>query len=142
MELYIRVADGKAVEHPILGDNFREAFPDIDTDNLPSGFAKFVRVAQPTTGPYEVYEGVTYELSGDVFTDVHQVRTMTEQEKTDKQDQVKSSWATNGGYASWVFDADTCSFKPPVDYPTDGKNYNWNETTTSWDEIVSPIEIK
>ena len=32
MELYIRIVDGKPFEHPILGDNFRSVFPDIDTN--------------------------------------------------------------------------------------------------------------
>ena len=45
MELFIRLVNGEPFEHPIMGDNFREAFPHIDTDNLPSEFARFLRVA-------------------------------------------------------------------------------------------------
>ena len=56
MELFIRIVDGAPFEHPIMGDNFREAFPHIDTENLPPEFARFVRVAMPTIGVYEVYE--------------------------------------------------------------------------------------
>ena len=33
--------------------------------------------------------------------------------------------------APWMFTAWA------VAYPDDGKRYNWNEATTSWDEIVS-----
>lgn len=40
-------------------------------------------------------------------------------------------------YASWTLDEATCQWKAPVDYPTDGKRYTWNEETTSWDEVVS-----
>jgi len=39
-------------------------------------------------------------------------------------------------YASWVLDETTCQWKAPVDYPTDGKRYAWNEDTTSWNEIA------
>lgn len=39
-------------------------------------------------------------------------------------------------YASWVLDEATCQWKAPVDYPTDGKRYTWNEETTSWDEVT------
>lgn len=39
-------------------------------------------------------------------------------------------------YNSWLLDEDTCQWKAPVDYPTDGKRYTWNEETTSWDEVT------
>ena len=41
MELFIRIKDGEPFEHPIFGDNFRAAFPDIDSDNLPPDFVRF-----------------------------------------------------------------------------------------------------
>lgn len=37
-------------------------------------------------------------------------------------------------YASWVLNEDTGLWKAPVDYPTDGKYYEWDEETTSWEE--------
>ena len=35
----------------------------------------------------------------------------------------------------WVLDEDTCLWNAPVAYPTDGNRYEWNESTTSWDQI-------
>ncbi len=35
-------------------------------------------------------------------------------------------------YASWVLDEDKCQWKAPVDIPTDGQMYSWDEATTSW----------
>jgi hypothetical protein len=134
MELFIRIKDGKPFEHPIFGDNFRQAFPHVDVNNLPAEFARFKRVPMPTFNVYDVYEGVTYELVNGVYKDVHHARPMTDAEKTDKQNQVKQEWQ-QFGYASWVFYEETCSFKPPVSYPNDGKIYSWNEATTSWVEI-------
>lgn len=141
MELYIRIKNGQPFEHPILGDNFRQAFPDIDTDNLPSTFARFTRVPEPVLGVYEVCEGCTYEWDGDTVTDVHHVRDMTPAEKTAKQDEVKVIWAENG-YASWTFNEDTCRFDPPTPYPTDGNTYQWDEETLAWVEVteVAPNE--
>jgi len=82
MELYIRIKDGQPFEHPILGDNFREAFPDIDTNNLPPEFARFTRIEVPTIDVYEVYEGVEYQLQEDgSYMDVHTIRDMTVEEK-------------------------------------------------------------
>ena len=38
-------------------------------------------------------------------------------------------------YDSWVLDETKWIWKAPVDYPSDGKDYTWNEETTSWDEV-------
>ena len=39
-------------------------------------------------------------------------------------------------YASWTLDSNKCIWEAPVEYPSDGKRYTWNEDTTSWDEIT------
>ena len=39
-------------------------------------------------------------------------------------------------YASWTLDSNKCIWEAPVEYPSDGKQYTWNEDTTSWDEIT------
>ena len=36
-------------------------------------------------------------------------------------------------FDSWVLDETTWDWKAPVDYPSDGKDYTWNEETTSWE---------
>jgi hypothetical protein len=38
-------------------------------------------------------------------------------------------------FASWILDTDKAQWKAPVDMPTDGKRYTWNEETKSWDVI-------
>lgn len=135
MELYIQIKDGQPFEHPILGDNFRQAFPDVDINNLPPTFARFTRVPEPALGVYEVCDGCTYEWEGDKITDVHHVRDMTTAEKTAKQATAKANWLEHG-YASWVFNEETCGFDAPTPYPTDGNAYQWNEETTAWVEVA------
>ena len=39
-------------------------------------------------------------------------------------------------YASWVLNEDTCLWDAPTPIPTDGKNYQWDEDTTSWVEVT------
>ena len=81
LELYIQIRDGQPYEHPIFADNFRQAFPDVDPENLPlDRFAKFIRVEQPVPSPIQVYEGVTYEWVGDVVKDVHHLRDLEGEE--------------------------------------------------------------
>jgi len=82
MELFIRIKDGVPFEHPIMGDNFRQAFPNVDTANLPPEFAKFVRKPMPPIGALEILEAVTYQWKDGVVEDVYQVRPMTEEERT------------------------------------------------------------
>ncbi len=38
-------------------------------------------------------------------------------------------------FNSWLLDEDTCQWKAPVDYPTDGERYTWNEETLTWDKV-------
>jgi hypothetical protein len=39
-------------------------------------------------------------------------------------------------YASWVLNESTCRWQAPISYPTDGKNYSWNEEQQNWIEIT------
>lgn len=84
MELYIQIRDGQPYEHPILGDNFREAFPHIDVNNLPPEFARFERLPDPKNATTFQVDEVRYEWVGDVVKDVWAVREMTQEEKTQK----------------------------------------------------------
>jgi hypothetical protein len=106
MELFIRIKDGQPFEHPILGDNFRQAFPHIDVNNLPSEFVRFERIERPPIGVYEVYEGVTYEWVDGIIKDVHHVRSMTEQERQAKIDKVRAIFTPTED--NWVFDEAIC----------------------------------
>ena len=36
-------------------------------------------------------------------------------------------------YPSWTLNTSTYMWDAPVSYPTDGKTYDWNESTKSWD---------
>ena len=137
MELFIRIKEGQPFEHPIFGDNFRQAFPHIDTDNLPSEFARFVRIAPPALGPYEKNQTVSYQLVDGVYTDVFACEQMTAEEISAKQQEVKDAWVATG-FASWTFNDATCTFDPPITHPTDGKTYRWDEPTLAWVEFVTP----
>jgi len=40
-------------------------------------------------------------------------------------------------FSSWVLNEETCLWDSPVPYPSDNKNYLWDETTTSWEEVTN-----
>ena len=90
MELFIQIQNGVPFEHPIMGDNFRAAFPHIDVNNLPSEFAKFERVAEPQdTLDFQVAE-VSYQWVNGVVKDVWSTRAMTEQERATKIERIRT----------------------------------------------------
>lgn len=136
MKLYIRIKDGVPFEHPILEENLKQAFPDLDVNNLPETFSAFERILQPELGPYEKYLGLEYERVNNVVRDKHIIVPMTEEEKIEKQNEVKEYWSKYG-FKSWTFNIDTCKFEPPIPYPQDGKKYKWNEGTLAWNEITN-----
>lgn len=44
-------------------------------------------------------------------------------------------------FPSWLIDLDNKSWKPPINYPDDGKYYTWDESTISWVEDPNAILI-
>lgn len=92
LELYIQIRDGQPYQHPIFADNFKQAFPEIDVNNLPADrFAKFIRVDAPVLGTYEVYEGITYQWVDGIVKDVHSVRPMTDKERAAKTAELEAA---------------------------------------------------
>lgn len=81
MKLFIRIVDGQPDGHPIMEDNFRAAFPDIDINNLPDGFAEFERIEPPAYGVFEKCSD-TYTLVDGKWKDVYTVTDMSEEEKS------------------------------------------------------------
>lgn len=146
MELFIQIKNGQPFEHPIFADNFKQAFPEIDLNNLPDWVAKFIRVEPPydiLIGPYETLES-SYQMVGNVVMDVWEKHPLTEAEKLKKQADVKEGWPTHEiskQFVSWVFNETTCAFEAPVAMPTDGKSYYWSEATLSWVEITPVVTL-
>ena len=48
-------------------------------------------------------------------------------------DQTRDAFIPPKDYPSWVFNENTCMWDAPIDYPTDGQRYIWNETNQTWD---------
>lgn len=39
-------------------------------------------------------------------------------------------------FESWTLNETTCLWESPIPYPTDGKNYSWNEEQLTWLETL------
>ena len=52
-------------------------------------------------------------------------------------DETRDAFIAPQPYPSWTLNDDTCLWDPPVAYPDDGKNYDWNEETAKW-VVIGP----
>ena len=52
-------------------------------------------------------------------------------------DETRDAFIPKQPFNSWTLNEDTCQWEAPVAYPDDGKRYNWNDETTTWDEIIN-----
>jgi len=53
-------------------------------------------------------------------------------------DPIRDAFIPLKPFESWVLNENTCQWETPLPYPTDGKDYLWDEPTISW--IEAPTE--
>ena len=39
-------------------------------------------------------------------------------------------------FTKWILNEDTCQWEAPIPYPTDGKDYVWNDNKGEWEEVI------
>lgn len=133
MKLIIRLENNQPVDHPILFDNFLMIAPDADYDNLPEGFAKFVRIPKPDLGPFKfISPEPDYVWENDIVTDRWTVTDMPEDEKNTLLQRARDAIP----FPSWTLDEERLRFIPPVDLPQDGFKYDWDETNQTWVKAI------
>lgn len=166
MRLFIQIRDGQPYEHPIFEDNFIQAFPHVDLENLPSEFALFERIENPCIANTYQVEEVSYQWVDGIVKDVWTVREMTAEEKTAVKEKLiqeaKAQWARSPNrenYVAWVFNEETLAYEPPIprpeigtyiwqgvtsswverpQYPDDGKTYKLDFASATWVEVIQP----
>jgi hypothetical protein len=122
--LYIKIENGQPIDHPVVEENLIEVF-----GSIPDNYQPFQKtVCNLPTDVYETHAR-EYQCIDGIWQETWTVVPMPEEEK---QDKINSSRSQGCGYASWIFNEDTCRYEAPVPYPTDGKIYKWDEQTFSW----------
>ena len=88
MKLFVKVVDGKVVNHPYNEQNLLEAFP----EGIPPEFEPFQRT-DTYPGSYGVFEksAVVYEKNGDFWNDVWSIVPMNEEEKAARIEQISAA---------------------------------------------------
>jgi len=133
MNLYIQIKDGQPFQHPAFEDNLIQAFGEIPFDWEP-----FERLIRPILNPYQFIDEdqTTYVKVNNIWTDSIIINELSNAEKIERQNLIKSHWLNNPNFASWIFNEDTCDFEPPVPRPTeltpDGQMYRWQGSSNNW----------
>ena len=97
-----------------------------------------------------MHEGVEYEAKGVAFCQ-SLFGASTQWKQTSYNGNMRKNYAGVGftydagrdafiplqPYPSWALDEATCNWNAPVAYPTDGKQYRWDEPTVSWIEVTN-----
>ena len=47
-------------------------------------------------------------------------------------DPIRDAFYEQQPYASWILNEETCIWEPPISYPNDENEYEWNEELLSW----------
>ena len=50
-------------------------------------------------------------------------------------DSEKDAFIPPKPFDSWILDEETCLWNPPIEYPTDGEFYIWNEPSLVWEKV-------
>jgi len=114
MAHFAKVTDGKVTKVIVAEQEFFDTFVDtspgewIQTSYNTYG-NQHTQGGTPLRGNYAGV-GYTYDKTNDVFYEPKP-------------------------YASWIINESTWLWEAPVSKPDDGKNYKWNESTTSWDVV-------
>jgi len=137
MNLFIQIENGDPKDHPISEENLRYFFPDLDINNPPEGFARFVRQQPRPLEPFEKVEYVQYvldeELSAEhntpVWTDKFAYRELTEEEMVIMAD------AETAAMNKKIQEA----MGAPYPAPEDGNLYIWSPFVNKW--VLKPEEF-
>ena len=121
MAHYAKVVDGKVTNVIVAEAEFFDTF----VDDTPG---KWIQTSYNTRG------GIHYEPNSDTPS--------SDQSKALRKNYAGIGWTYDSDkdvfyepqpFASWTLNSTTYFWDPPVAYPDDGKTYQWNESTTSWD---------
>ena len=115
MSHFAKVVDGKVTQVIVAEADFFTTFVDSSPGEWIQTSYNTIANSHPENRPLRGnYAGIgyTYDRTNDVF------------------------YAPQP-FPSWILDEATWTWQAPVDYPTDGKQYAWDESSTTWREVTA-----
>lgn len=113
MAHYAKVVDGKVVKVIVAEQEFFETF--VDTSP-----GEWIQTSYNTHGGQHTLGGTPLRknYAGIGYT----------------YDREKDAFILPKPFASWSLNEQTCQWDAPIPYPTNGKQYSWNENMQTWVE--------
>lgn len=93
----------------------------------------------------QVYKQTSYNTRGGVYYTPNTNEPDPDQSKAFRKnyaglgytyDDVIDGFIPPKPYPSWLLNTNTGLWEPPIPYPTDGKQYVWDEADQSWTEVA------
>jgi hypothetical protein len=93
----------------------------------------------------QVYKQTSYNTRGGVYYTPNTNEPDPDQSKAFRKnyaglgytyDEIIDGFIPPKPYPSWLLNTNTGLWEPPVPYPTDGKQYVWDEADQSWTEVA------
>jgi hypothetical protein len=136
--LVIRIIDGQPFGNPIFIEHMRRAFPNFSTNPLTDGFALFERRECP---PYTDYQVCIHEYAwdGDVVADVHTIRDMTPEEKTEHIEELKQNRPSLA--YEWSDTEENWVVRNKPDIPEGNGPYIFNPSMWEWELCPEPPHV-
>ena len=91
----------------------------------------------------DTYRQTSYNTRGGVHYNAETGEVSEDQSKAFRKnyagigytfDEERDAFIPPKPFESWLLDEDTCLWEAPVEYPTDGGMYTWDEASLSWIE--------
>lgn len=114
MAHYAKVVNGTVTQVIVAEENFFATF----TDDSPG---KWIKTS------YNTSEGV-HKLGGTPLRMNYAGIGFT-------YDRGRDAFIPPKKFPSWVLDENTCTYIAPVELPSDGLEYDWNEALLKWEEV-------
>ena len=116
MAHWAKIENGIVVQVNVVEDNFIQANPDRYT-------GQWVKTSYNTYGGQHLLGGTplrkNYASIGYTY------------------DETRDAFIPQKPFDSWLLNEDTCQWESPIPYPTDGKDYQWDEEQQNWKEITN-----
>jgi len=120
MSHYAKVVSGTVTKVIVAEEDFFKGF----TDDSPG---EWIKTSYNTKG------GIHYDQAKKPSKDQSKALRKNFAGKGFTYDQELDAFIPPKPFDSWKLNETSCLWEPPVSMPTDGKPYNWNESTKKWE---------
>jgi hypothetical protein len=130
MNFLIKIENGKPINHPIAEENLKVFYPDLNVNNPPQGYARFVRKPLPEIGLYQTISSSQYDIDDvlskeyntTVWTDYYEVKSLSEEQLLEIA--IKNVRDFNENMRK--------TMNAPYAAPDDGNYYIWSVSSNKW----------